>query len=69
MSSPNVLTLSVSQFKAQCLELFEKLSRGEISRVIVTKRGAVVATVAPATGRDQGLVRRSARRRAHATRS
>lgn len=40
-------TLSVTNFKAQCLELFERLTNGSLDRVEVTKRGKVVAVVSP----------------------
>lgn len=39
------LTLNVTEFKAKSLKLFDQLSRGEIGRITVTKRGRPVATV------------------------
>lgn len=40
-------TMSVTNFKAHCLELFERLTNGTLDRVEVTKRGKVVAVVSP----------------------
>ncbi|WP_375458751.1 type II toxin-antitoxin system Phd/YefM family antitoxin [uncultured Enterovirga sp.] len=42
------LTLNVTEFKAKSLKLFDQLSRGEIGRITVTKRGRPVATVSAA---------------------
>lgn len=41
------LTVSASEFKAKCLEYFDKLSRQEIDSIVVTKRGKTVAVVRP----------------------
>src|SRR4051812_10589282 len=41
------LTLNVTAFKAQSLKLFDRLARGEIGKITVTKRGKPVATVSP----------------------
>jgi antitoxin (DNA-binding transcriptional repressor) of toxin-antitoxin stability system len=38
-------TLSVTEFKAKCLDLFNRLSNGRLTRVEVTRRGRTVAIV------------------------
>jgi antitoxin (DNA-binding transcriptional repressor) of toxin-antitoxin stability system len=38
-------TLSVSEFKARCLELFERLSKRRLDKITVTRRGKPVAVV------------------------
>ena len=42
-----ISTLSVTDFKAHCLELFDRLTSGSLERVEVTKRGKLVAVVTP----------------------
>lgn len=58
------LTISVSAFKARCLEIFKALETGELARVTVTRRGRPVAELTPlraerrrAWGCMQGTVR------------
>ena len=41
------MVVSVTEFKARCLEFFEQLGRGEIDRIDVTKRGRAVGVVHP----------------------
>lgn len=41
------LTLSVTEFKARCLEIFSRLQAGDLYRVTVTRHGKPVAEVAP----------------------
>ena len=43
------LTVSASDFKARCLEYFDKLARHEIDAIRVTKRSRTVAIVRPPT--------------------
>lgn len=38
-------TLSVSEFKAKCLDLFKRLSDHSLAKVTVTRRGKPVAVV------------------------
>ena len=38
-------TVSATEFKAKCLEMFDRLSRREVDQIQVTKRGRVVAVV------------------------
>ena len=40
-------TVSVTEFKAKCLEFFDRLSGRDLDRIEVTKRGRVVAVVRP----------------------
>jgi antitoxin (DNA-binding transcriptional repressor) of toxin-antitoxin stability system len=39
--------ISVTDFKARCLELFDRLSSGLLDEIEVTRRGKVVAIVTP----------------------
>ena len=41
------MVVSVTEFKARCLEFFEQLGRGEIDRIDVTKRGRAIGVVHP----------------------
>ncbi len=43
----NAQTLSVTAFKAHCLELFDRLTKGTLDCIEVTRRGKVVAIVKP----------------------
>lgn len=43
-----VETIGATEFKAKCLEILDRVRTGQVERVIVTKRGEVVAMlVAP----------------------
>jgi antitoxin (DNA-binding transcriptional repressor) of toxin-antitoxin stability system len=39
--------ISVTDFKARCLELFGRLSDGSLEEIEVTRRGKIVAVVTP----------------------
>jgi ribosomal protein L12E/L44/L45/RPP1/RPP2 len=41
----NEARLSVSEFKAKCLELFDRLDGKQLDRIVVTRRGSPVAVV------------------------
>ncbi|MET0251284.1 MAG: type II toxin-antitoxin system prevent-host-death family antitoxin [Novosphingobium sp.] len=41
------IEISITEFKAKCLELFDKLSRHEIESIEVTKRGRKIGRVVP----------------------
>jgi hypothetical protein len=41
------LTISVSAFKARCLEIFKALEARKLTRVTITRRGKPVAEVTP----------------------
>lgn len=47
--------VSATEFKAKCLQLFKRLSGGDLSRVEVTKRGKVVAVVTPPPTASEGI--------------
>jgi prevent-host-death family protein len=38
-------SITATEFKAKCLEILDRVSRGELKRVTVTKRGKAVAVV------------------------
>ena len=40
-------TISASEFKATCLELFDRLAARKLDRLVVTKRGKPVAVLTP----------------------
>ncbi|MCI3132606.1 type II toxin-antitoxin system Phd/YefM family antitoxin [Phenylobacterium aquaticum] len=40
-------TLTVTQFKAKCSEILNRLRSGELERVEVTKHGKVIAVLTP----------------------
>ncbi len=44
---PKTLTISATEFKAGCLALMDDLKDGRLEKVIVTKRGQVVAELCP----------------------
>ncbi len=39
--------INASEFKATCLELFDRVASGELERVVITKRGRVVGILHP----------------------
>lgn len=41
-----VETIGATEFKAKCLDLLDRVSTGQVERVIVTKRGRAVAMLA-----------------------
>lgn len=44
---PATQTYSATEFKAKCLEVFDRLAARKLTRVTITKRGKVVAVVTP----------------------
>ena len=38
-------TISATEFKAKCLDLLDRIGRGELLRIVVTKRGNPVAVI------------------------
>ena len=40
-------TFTATDFKARCLEIFDKLAARKLTRVTITKRGKVVAVLTP----------------------
>ena len=49
-------TISVTDFKAKCLDLLKRLGRRDLEKVIVTRRGEVVAIITPPAS-DEETVR------------
>lgn len=47
MLNDHELTLSVSAFKAQCLDIMARIASRKLTRVTVTKRGKPVAVIGP----------------------
>lgn len=59
-------TITASEFKATCLELFDRLAERKLDRLIVTKRGKPVAVLTPPPpARGQGGLYGAMRGRAH----
>lgn len=52
------MTLSVTVFKARCLELFDRLQDGRLDRVEVTRRGKLVAVVESPHRHDEDAARK-----------
>ena len=44
---PETQTISASDFKARCLEIFDRLASRTLTRVTITKRGKVVGVLLP----------------------
>lgn len=42
--------VSATEFKAKCLDILDRVSRREIEKVVITKRGNVVAVLTPPDG-------------------
>ncbi|MFN9926384.1 MAG: type II toxin-antitoxin system Phd/YefM family antitoxin [Phenylobacterium sp.] len=45
-------TFTVTEFKAKCLDILDRLGSGKLDRVEVTKRGRVMAVLTPPPSRD-----------------
>lgn len=52
------MTLSVTLFKARCLELFDRLQDGHIDRIDITRRGKLVAVVESPHRHDEAEARK-----------
>lgn len=48
-------TVTVTEFKAKCLNLLSRLDRGDLARVEVTKRGKLVAVVSSPPNPAEGV--------------
>jgi prevent-host-death family protein len=48
-------TINASEFKAKCLGILDRLARQELERVIITKRGRVVAVLTPPDRQVDGI--------------
>jgi antitoxin (DNA-binding transcriptional repressor) of toxin-antitoxin stability system len=53
--SDAVVTISVTEFKAKCLSLFDDLERHKVAKVIVTRRGRPVGELTPPQRRHSPL--------------
>jgi prevent-host-death family protein len=40
-------TISATEFKAKCLDILDRIRSRELERVVITKRGQVVAVLTP----------------------
>jgi prevent-host-death family protein len=47
LTTPNMQTISASEFKARCLELLDRLADRTLERVTITRRGRVVGVLLP----------------------
>ena len=48
-------TISVTDFKARCLDLLRRLGQRKLDRVTVTRHGAVLAVITPPPGAGESL--------------
>jgi len=48
-------TISVTHFKARCLDLLKRLGQRKLDRVTVTRHGTVVAVITPPPGSAESL--------------
>lgn len=44
---PTSQTISASEFKAKCLDILDRLAARQLERVVITKRGRIVAVMTP----------------------
>lgn len=51
----SVETFSASEFKAKCLDILDRLSTRQFERVLITKRGRLVAVVTPPVSEAESL--------------
>ncbi len=40
-------TISATEFKAKCLDILDRIKSRQLERVVITKRGSVVAVLVP----------------------
>ena len=45
-------TFTVTEFKARCLDILDRLGSGKLDRVEVTKRGKIMAVLTPPPAKD-----------------
>lgn len=48
-------SISVSEFKAKCLDILHQLGERKLDRVVITRRGRVVAELTPPRGTDDAV--------------
>ena len=51
----NSETVSATEFKAKCLDLLNRVSARQISRLEITKRGKIVAVLIPPASQREAL--------------
>ena len=51
----NSETVSATEFKAKCLDLLDRVSARQISRLEITKRGKLVAILIPPASRREAV--------------
>ncbi|MBV9251815.1 MAG: type II toxin-antitoxin system Phd/YefM family antitoxin [Acetobacteraceae bacterium] len=44
---PSQETFNATEFKAKCLDILDRLAERQLTRVVITKRGRVVAVLSP----------------------
>lgn len=44
---PATQTISATEFKVKCLDILDRIKSRELERVVITKRGRVVAVLVP----------------------
>jgi antitoxin (DNA-binding transcriptional repressor) of toxin-antitoxin stability system len=54
---PFTQTINASEFKAKCLDILDRLAGHELDRVVITKRGRIVAVLTPPED-DAAAIRR-----------
>jgi len=42
-----IRTINVSEFKAKCLEILDRLDKGEFDQVVITRHGRKIAVLSP----------------------
>jgi antitoxin (DNA-binding transcriptional repressor) of toxin-antitoxin stability system len=55
------LTISVNEFKAKCLAIFDDLEAGTVERVVITRRGNPVGELLPQPSKSAGSLWGAAR--------
>jgi antitoxin (DNA-binding transcriptional repressor) of toxin-antitoxin stability system len=50
---PHVQTVAVSEFKAKCLNILDRLANHDLKKVIITKRGRIVGVITPPESPDE----------------
>jgi prevent-host-death family protein len=55
VSMPDTQTISASEFKAKCLDILDRLGTSELERVVITKRGKVVAVLTPPESQEDAV--------------
>ena len=51
----DVQTYTATDFKAKCLDIFDRLAARKLTRVTITKRGKIVAVLSPPDASDAAV--------------